>query len=289
MKISAKVFARVGGEVIRQYTLANDNGMTLRFLTFGARVQQLRLPHPQAAGGDPNLLIGFVTLEDYLEQPGGFGATLGPLGGPGAEPNRAGWQNWNWQAETAQGPDNVSITFSLLLNAGADGLPGARSITVKHTLTATNEWRTTMTVETTSQVTIHPVINNAFILTGDPAQTILDEQLTLNGEKTAVPVIQLATPAQTLALEDRCWQLTATTDGPGFYLDPLENINAENNFNGILGHAHVALGIRPLAAENDAAVTIGLGHPYSRTTSLKLTTIKPASAAAVDKKAGEAS
>ena len=44
MQLSAKIFAKVGSERITQYSLVNDHQMTLRFLTFGARVQQVRLP-----------------------------------------------------------------------------------------------------------------------------------------------------------------------------------------------------------------------------------------------------
>ncbi|MDN6038668.1 MAG: aldose epimerase, partial [Lacticaseibacillus paracasei] len=58
MQLSAKIFAKVGSERITQYSLVNDHQMTLHFLTFGARVQQVRLPN--AAGDDPNLLLGFV-------------------------------------------------------------------------------------------------------------------------------------------------------------------------------------------------------------------------------------
>ena len=50
MKLSAKIFAKVGSERITQYTLVNDQQMTLRFLTFGARVQQVRLPNTSEIG-----------------------------------------------------------------------------------------------------------------------------------------------------------------------------------------------------------------------------------------------
>lgn len=56
MKISSKVFYRLGSENVMQYSLQNDHHMTLNFLTFGARVQQVRLPNRDQF--DPNLSIG---------------------------------------------------------------------------------------------------------------------------------------------------------------------------------------------------------------------------------------
>ena len=112
MKLSAKIFAKVGSERITQYTLVNDQQMTLRFLTFGARVQQVRLPN--TTGLDPNLLLGFVTLEDYLHQPGLFGAMTGPLAPDDPKTIPGAWQNWNWAVKTSQTAD-LAITFSLNL------------------------------------------------------------------------------------------------------------------------------------------------------------------------------
>ena len=153
MKLSAKIFAKVGSERITQYTLVNDQQMTLRFLTFGARVQQVRLP--TTTGLDPNLLLGFVTLEDYLHQPGLFGAMTGPLAPDDPKTIPGAWQNWNWAVKTSQTAD-LAITFSLNLPENADGQPGERSLMVTHRLNNDNVWTIDMAVKTTAEIRLHP-------------------------------------------------------------------------------------------------------------------------------------
>ncbi|NDQ31409.1 aldose epimerase, partial [Lactobacillus paracasei] len=77
-----------------------------------ARVQQV--PLPNAAGAVPNLLLGFVTLEDSFPHPGSLGAFPGPLQAADAEPAPGSWQNWNWAVQARQEPD-LAITSTLPL------------------------------------------------------------------------------------------------------------------------------------------------------------------------------
>lgn len=59
------------GEAVRRLTLAGGR-LTARLLTYGAVVQDLRL-----AGHDAPLVLGFETLEDYLDHSLFFGAIVG--------------------------------------------------------------------------------------------------------------------------------------------------------------------------------------------------------------------
>lgn len=264
MTLSAKIFAHVGGDVITQYTLQNPSGMTIRFLTFGARVQQVRLP---SAGMDPNLLLGFITLQDYLTQPGAFGALVGP---DCHHPNRAGWANWNWRATTAEGPRFDRLTLRLALGPDQDGAPGARTITVVHTLSADNLWTTTTTVETTHPVPVRLAYQLAWQLTGDPAQTILAEALTVQGAPHQLPTTATTLAANRLTLADQHWALTYSTDAPQLRLDPLADVGEANNFNGILGQPHVGLIIQPLPAGAEPLL-VTPGAPLTVTTQVRLT------------------
>ncbi|RND98154.1 Aldose 1-epimerase precursor [Lacticaseibacillus paracasei] len=242
MQLSAKIFAKVGSERITQYSLVNDHQMTLRFLTFGARVQQVRLPN--AAGDDPNLLLGFVTLEDYLHQPGYLGAFTCPLQAADAELAPGSWQNWNWAVKTSQETD-LAITFTLTLPENADGQPGQRELSITHRLTNDNLWQIDMQVATTADLKIHPRLNLPWLLTADPAQTMLSAKLTADEHVTPVPKTARCETAQRYSLAAADWQLAYLSDASFTRIDSYAGINSENNFNGILGQPNVAVGFSP--------------------------------------------
>lgn len=268
MEIAHTLFANIGNEPILQYTLTNDAGMTLKFLTFGARVQQMRLPN--AAGLTPNLTIGFITLQDYLNQPGLFGAAIGP-DFHASRTARTGWQNWNWAATTAQTATTVSVTFSLTLSEQADQTPGTQQVAITHTLDQANHWTVAWQIESDVLIHVRPGLNLAFLLTGDPAQTVLHQAFTLDGKKTPLPVADEIVPASTATLADRDWQLALTTDAPGLALSTFPEIDDDQTFNGILGQPHMAVGMRPLPTPEDHPVAVGPGQPFARQSTFTLT------------------
>ncbi|WP_390408624.1 aldose epimerase family protein [Lacticaseibacillus jixiensis] len=261
MSVTTKVFARLQNEVITQYSLTNQNQMAVRLLTFGARVQQLRLP--EANGADPNLIVGFVTLQDYLNQPEHFGALLGR---DFAHPTRTDWQNWNWAA-TIDGPNQVS--FHLTLDQTADDTPGQQQLTVTHQLDDDNVWTSSLQVTSDTPITIRPWQNLAFMLTGDPARTIMHQQLTLGDAAPITPTATVST-ATKVRLADAAWALDWTTSGLGVAVSTYEHLDTTTNFNGIQGHPHAAVGLRPLVDAQDAGVIVDAAHPYTLTTTVQL-------------------
>ncbi|WP_204123029.1 aldose epimerase [Lacticaseibacillus mingshuiensis] len=270
MQLSTKLFARVGKQEITQYTIENDREMSLSFITFGARVQRLRLPSPHHPGGNPNLLLGYVTLQDYLERPGTFGAVLGPdLQDATSHPHN-GWQNFNWQGDLQRHGDSATLIMSLRLPDGADGLPGAREVKIAHTLDNDNHWTIDWWIETSEPVALRPTIDLAFALTGDPAQTIMDQQLTLGGKPVEMPVVDRLTKETTATLTAPLWQLALETDAPGLCVSSYPQISAVDNFNGIVGQPHIAAGLRPLVAPDDGALHLQPGEPWRQRTVITL-------------------
>lgn len=247
MKITAKDFYRLGAEKVTQYSLQNQHGMTLNFLTFGARVQQVRLPNRD--GFDPNLTIGFITFQDYAEDPGLFGAVIGPIQGESAQlpadSGRTGWQNYNWEAQTEQADDHVSVQFTLDVGDGQDGLPGSRHVIIAHTLDDHNRWTVDWHIESDTQVQIRPKLNVAFALTGDPAQSVMDERLRLDAEPVALPTRTLTSEATQATLTAADWALTVTTEAKGLTVDTFADLNEAHYFNGITGAPHAAIAITP--------------------------------------------
>jgi galactose mutarotase-like enzyme len=259
LTIESKLFAKFQGETITQYTLKNTHDLAVRLITFGARVQQLRLP--DQTGADPNLIAGFVTIQDYLQQPEPFGALMGP---DCLHQTRADWQNWNWDAKIVE----HSVVMQLRLPDGVNALPGTQTITVSHRLDDNNVWQTTLNVQSDTPVKLRPNYNLAFMLTGDPAATIDHQQLTL-GDHTAA--VESQTTTQTHAqLADQRWTLDLKTSGTGLAITTFDHIDESTNFNGILGHPNATVGIRPLVAADDGTVVVDAKHAFEQVTKIKL-------------------
>ena len=259
MSIESKLFARIQGETITQYSLTNKNSMAVRLLTFGARVQQLRLPN--AAGLDPNLIVGFVSLEDYLKQPEPYGALLGP---DCDQRQRTDWQNWNWEAAVA----NDALTLALTLPEAADGHPGTQKLTITHSLDDDNRWTQHLHVESDAPLLIRPAQDLAFMLTGDPARTVAHQELTIAGQTTA-PTTRL-TEATEATLVDADWRLQLATDAAGLAVSTFDHIDTTTNFNGILGHPAATVGLRPLVSTADQPIMVDEAQPYDQVTTITL-------------------
>ncbi|WP_407895104.1 aldose epimerase [Lacticaseibacillus sp. N501-2] len=259
MTIDSKLFAKLQGETITQYTLTNQHHLALRLLTFGARVQQLRLP--DQTGADPNLIAGFVTLQDYIQQPEPFGALMGP---DCLTPTRTDWQNWNWDAKIVAD----AVVMQLRLADGVNALPGTQLITVTHHLNEDNVWQMTLQVQSDTPLQLRPNYNLAFMLTGDPARTIAHQQLTI-GDAT-LPVHPLQTPQTHAKLADQRWTLDYQGSGAGLAVSTFDHINESTNFNGILGHPNATVGIRSLVAPDDQTVLVDAAHPFEQVTKITL-------------------
>lgn len=259
MTIEQKLFAKLQGETITQYTLKNAHHLAVRLITFGARVQQLRLP--DQTGADPNLIAGFVTLQDYLQQPEPFGALMGP---DCLHPTRADWQNWNWDAQIT----DDAVVMQLRLPDGVNALPGTQTITATHRLNDDNVWQITLQVESDTPLAIRPNYNLALMLTGDPATTVDHQQLTL-GHDTAAVQAQHTTQTQAQLADER-WTLGIETSGAGFAITTFDHIDESTNFNGILGHPNATVGLRPLVTPDDETILVDAAHPFQQITTIKL-------------------
>ena len=71
------VFGRMpGGDAVEAVTLRNDHGITVRLITYGARIQEVVTPDRK--GESANIALGFAALPGYLDESDPyFGATVG--------------------------------------------------------------------------------------------------------------------------------------------------------------------------------------------------------------------
>jgi aldose 1-epimerase len=167
------------GERVEAITLTNGRGMRVRIITYGASIQSVLAPDRQGRLAD--VALGHGALEDYLERPQYFGATVGrvanriaagrftldgreyqvpPNDGPNAlHGGPKGFDKVNWSI-AGEGP-GASVTLSHVSPDGDQGFPGTLTAAATYSLDEENA----LSVEyraTTDRTTIVNLSNHAY-------------------------------------------------------------------------------------------------------------------------------
>lgn len=168
------------GTPVRAYELACA-GVTARISDFGATL--LGLTAPDRAGRVADVVLGFGSLDGYLDNPACFGATIGPVAnrtdagevplvgttyqlpqndGPEQRNNlhtslTAGLHKRVWVA--CMDNEANAVTFSTTLNDGELGLPGARTFTATYALAPAQEGGAALTVRYRCETDVPTYVN----------------------------------------------------------------------------------------------------------------------------------
>ena len=151
------------GRVVEEYTLDNGTGLTLSAINLGGIVTAIRVPDRQ--GHVANVVLGFAKLADYVERNPHFGTIVGryanriasgrfDLDGHrhvlptndgknvlhgGVRGFGARW--WNATPEPPAADGSVALRLDRVSPDGEEGFPGRLDVSVRYTLTASQEWR----------------------------------------------------------------------------------------------------------------------------------------------------
>lgn len=198
------------GEVVEQYTLRNKNGMEVKLITLGGRITSLMVPDKNDKL--ENVVLGFDSLEQYLEDNPFFGALIGRFGNRIADGaftlegeqyslaqndgknhlhgGEKGFDKVIWEAEVM---DKNSLKLTYVSEDKEEGYPGTLATSVVYTLTDDNalevDYRATTDKATVINLTQHAYFN----LSGDFSKTILDHEVVINADKF-LPVNQTLIP-----------------------------------------------------------------------------------------------
>jgi aldose 1-epimerase len=190
------------GTAIEQYTLTNSNGIEMKVITYGGIITSLKLPDRN--GNFADVVLGYDSLEDYLEQNPYFGAIIGRYGnriakglftldsvqyelvqnniGNHLHGGNIGYDKVVWQAEPITTENMVGLKLTYKSKDMEEGYPGNLDITVNYILDNDN----TLTFEyfaTTDKKTIVNLTNHAYYnLTGKPGD-ILGHELMINAKE----------------------------------------------------------------------------------------------------------
>lgn len=180
--------------------LSNGHGVSARVLALGASLQSLALPDRN--GRIANVVLGYESLDGYLEKPQYFGATVGryanriakghfTLDGRGYDlpvndgPNSLhggtrGFDKVLWTiGEVKHDADKASVTLTYTSPDGDMGYPGKLAVTAVYTLFGDNRLSIDYRA-TTDKPTIVNLSNHAYWnLSGEGSGSVMGQRLTI--------------------------------------------------------------------------------------------------------------
>lgn len=209
MSITKSLFGTMpDGTPVDLYVLSGENGLSAEVIALGCRI--VRLSAPDREGKCVNVVLGYDTLAEYVENRDYQGTAVGRYanriggasfsidgktyslakndgenslhGGP------TGFAHRVWTVkESGDTPDGPSITFSYTSVDGEEGFPGTLTAEVTYTVTKDNALRIAYHAVTDATTPVNLTNHAFFNLTGDASRPILSHELQIHADKiTAV-------------------------------------------------------------------------------------------------------
>lgn len=211
------------GRHVEAVTLQNDNGIRVRLINYGARVQSIVTPDRE--GHLTDIVLGHDSMKGYLAQRQFFGATVGRFANRIAKgrftldgkhyqltindgPNslHGGTQGFDtrlWKIVSVKQGTTASVTMRYVSPDGAQGYPGKMTVTATYALDADNR----LTIDyraTTDKPTIVNISNHTYWnLNGEGSGTVMGQRLMIPAseitpvDKTQIPTGKFVSVAGT--------------------------------------------------------------------------------------------
>jgi aldose 1-epimerase len=204
LSIAKKPFGKTPkGQTVEMYTLTNRNGMQVNIITYGARIQAIKVPDKNGKPAD--VALGFDNVEGYIKNNPYMGATIGRYANRIANakftldgqtyhlaknngPNNLhggpkGFYVHVWQATEIHPAGAVGVEMSYLSPNGQMGFPGDLVTTVRYTLDNDNDLRIHYSAVSDKDTVINLTNHSYFNLAGAGSGPILDEIAMINADK----------------------------------------------------------------------------------------------------------
>jgi aldose 1-epimerase len=191
------------GQPVEIFTMTNEHGMRVRFLSYGGVITEIDVP--DRAGRVDNVVLGQRGLLEYETLLGHFGAITGRyanrLGGAQftlngqtyhlianngpntlhGGPNALDHQVWTVAPAVTQ--DGVAASLSYVSNDGDQGFPGTLTTKVIYTLTDDNVLRIDYTVTTDKDTVVNFTNHTYFNLAGNGSGPVENQLLLINADR----------------------------------------------------------------------------------------------------------
>lgn len=184
-------------EAVGLYTLKNSSGMEVCITNFGGRIVSIMVPDKNGAMKD--IVLGFDNIDDYINVPSDFGASIGryanrikdgiividgktiqlPQNNFGHSLH-GGPKGWQYKVFTAKPINDKTLALTVVSPDGDENYPGTVTATVTYTLTEDNAIDIKYEAMTDKKTVINMTNHSYFNLSGDPTQAITNDLLYIN-------------------------------------------------------------------------------------------------------------
>jgi aldose 1-epimerase len=217
--IEQQTFGKLpSGEIAQLYTLRNQQGMEVKITNYGGIITHWTAPDQN--GKYEDVVLGYDSLEGYLQSSPYFGAIIGRYGnriaqgkfslegknytlatnnfGNHLHGGEKGFDKVIWQAKPIEGAE-PALKLTYLSKDGEEGYPGNLQIEVIYTLKNDNSLRIDYQAVTDKTTIINLTNHTYFNLLGEIKADILNHELSLQADKflpvdsTLIPTGELKT------------------------------------------------------------------------------------------------
>lgn len=183
-----------GNETTQLYTLKNANGMEVCITNFGARIVSIMVPDKN--GDMKDVVLGFDNIDDYIQVPSDFGATIGRYANrigqgkitiDGKEIQlpqnnyghclHGGPTGWQYKVFQVTPINENSLKLTVTSPDGDNNFPGNVVASVTYTLTDDNAIDIKYDATTDQKTVINMTNHSYFNLNGDPSASSMDNIL----------------------------------------------------------------------------------------------------------------
>jgi aldose 1-epimerase len=189
------------GQAVEIYTMTNEQGLRVRFLSYGGVITEIDVPDRRL----DNIALGLRTLREYETLPGHFGAITGRYanriggaqftlngqtyhlianngpntlhGGPDALDHRV------WTVSPLTVPDGVAATLRYVSPNGDQNFPGTLITEVTYTLTKDDVLQIVYVATTDKDTVINLTNHSYFNLGGNGSGSVKDQLLLVNADR----------------------------------------------------------------------------------------------------------
>lgn len=204
MKVSDELYP-VSHPGIREVTLENENGMSVSFLNYGGIITRISVPDRR--GNFSNVVLSYRDPEDYLDNPGYFGAIIGRTAGRikgaffdlegiryflaknyGENSGHGGTRGFDkkiFRLEPNIGNTWVKLHLTCKADDMEEGYPGELTVHVTYTLTEDNTFRIDYQAESDETTLVNMTNHSYFNLSGDFAERIEMHKLQIAAKRYA--------------------------------------------------------------------------------------------------------
>jgi len=202
MNISERVWGNIGGREIKLFSLENSTGMCIKFSDYGAIVHSVSVPDKN--GKATEIILGYDSLEDYVNDPFYIGAVVGRYANriangkvriteaeyqltqnQGTDHLHGGAEGFGkkiFDTEIIQNNNECGIRFFYHSPDGEEGYPGNLTFWVTYTLNDDNEWQVSFRAETDKATIVNFTQHAYFNLKGKAGSSIESHLLKINAD-----------------------------------------------------------------------------------------------------------